>query len=176
MEIKAKCVFDYKSMKALTFSTMYKRIPPKIAFNFTNITAVLLALLVLNMMLCFGIDTQSVYLLVLPAVIFLLNSYLYLIFPKIQYAALHQMKNVVNTYIFCDNVIKITSKGEMYEGEAELKYPMIPRIVENAEYMFIYQSKNQVFIVDKSTITNGTVDDLRKKLRSFVKKYTVLTY
>jgi len=97
--------------------------------------------------------------------------------PKTSYAALKHMKNVVNEYVFCDEVIKMKSKGELYEGEAELKYPLIPKVMETSEYLFIYQSNNQVFIVEKSTITCGTIDDLRNKLRQFVKnKYIICKY
>ena len=174
MEIRATCVFDYSSVKALTHVTMYQRIKPRIAFHAINFVAAFLVLITLFTMICFGADTQSSYQLILSAAIFLFNCFLYFLFPRTQYAALNQMKNVVNEYLFREDGIQITSKGDLYAGEAELKYPMIPKVMETSAYLFIYQSKNQVFIVDKSTITGGTVEDLRKKLQPFVKKKYIL--
>jgi hypothetical protein len=41
----------------------------------------------------------------------------------------------------------------------------------------IYQTNNQVFIVDKSTVEGGTAEEIRNKLCTFVKdKYIICKY
>lgn len=50
-------------------------------------------------------------------------------------------------------------------------------ILYTSDYFFLYQNNNQVFLVDKSTIEGGRIDDIRNKLSSFVKdKYIVCKY
>ena len=176
MEMKAKCVFDYKSIKALTYTTIYKRDNPKAAFYFLNILTAIMILAIIWLMQ-FSVDSKAISLLILYVFIFLFNCFLYVVFPKVQYRALDKMKGVENEYTFCDDGISITSKHELYNGAAELKYAMIPKVMETSEYLFIYQSKNQVFIVDKSTITGGSIEQIRQKLIPHVKKkYIVCKY
>lgn len=174
MEIKAKSVFDYESIKALAYVTIYKRKDPRKAFVFMNVWCIALVLLIVMEMISFGVDGQLMMLLILAIVLALFNFYLYFGYAKIQYNALQHMKNTENTYTFCEDLIKVSSKGAQYNGEAELKYSMIPKVMETSKYLFIFQSKNQSFIVDKSTIVNGTVDEIRMKLvQSSKAKYII---
>lgn len=176
VEIKAKCIFDYKGVKALTYVTMYKRNNPQTAFHFLNTLAAFMILAIIWGMQ-FGVDSKSIYLLVLYVIIFLFNCFLYFVFPRMQYRALDKMKGIENEYTFCNEGIKVTSKHELYNGDAELKYSMIPKVMETSAYLFIYQSKNQVFIVDKSTITGGSIEDIRQKLIPHLKKkYIICKY
>lgn len=160
MRLTATCTFDMKSITALTYVSMYKRFRPRIAFHFTNGIAALSA----------AVNFNYPLLMVLSAILLIGNCLMYFFLPKMQYAALNRMQNVVNTYTFCDDIIKIESKGELYEGGAELRYSMLQRVMETSEYFFLFQSKNQVFIVDKATITGGTAMDLQNKLAPYVKK------
>ena len=177
MEIKAKCVFDYESMKALTYVSTYKRKNPRKSFVFTNIWCVVLVLLLMIEMMFFDVDIQLVVLLVVAAILVVVNCFMYCISPKIQFKALHNLQNMENEYTFYSDSIKVISKNKDYNGEAEIKYSVVPKVMETSKYVFIYQSKNQVFIVDKSTITNGTINDIRNILIPFVKnKYIICKY
>lgn len=87
------------------------------------------------------------------------------------------MKDAENEYIFCDNSLKTFTKSETYNGEAEIEYSIFVKVYETSDYFFLYQNNNQVFLVDKSTIEGGRIDDIRNKLSSFVKdKYIVCKY
>ena len=49
--------------------------------------------------------------------------------------------------------------------------------IKISDYFFLYQTNNQAFLVDKSTVEGGSVDDIRNKLSSFVKdKYYICKY
>ena len=97
--------------------------------------------------------------------------------PNIRYKSLAKMKDAENEYIFCDNSLKTFTKSETYNGEAEIEYSIFVKVYETSDYFFLYQNNNQVFLVDKSTIEGGRIDDIRNKLSSFVKdKYIVCKY
>lgn len=87
------------------------------------------------------------------------------------------MQNVENEYMFSDNVLKVFSKSQEYNGEAQIEYSFFVKVYETTKYLFLYETNNQVFVVDKSTIEGGTVEDIRNKLSTFVKdKYITCKY
>lgn len=87
------------------------------------------------------------------------------------------MQNLVNEYVFCDDKIYVSAENEVYKENTEIKYELIEKTIETKKYIFIYQTMSQALIVDKHTITNGTVDDLRRKLIFYVgEKYRIYNY
>lgn len=87
------------------------------------------------------------------------------------------MKDAGNEYIFCDNVVKVFTKSEGYNGAAEMKYTLLVKAYETSKYLFLYQSNNQAFIVDKATVVGGSFEDIRKKISSFLgDKYFICKY
>lgn len=108
--------------------------------------------------------------------------YLYILFwylfgPKIRYKALAKLKNAENEYVFCDDVFRVFTKTEVYDGKAEVEYSLFVKVYETSKYIFMYQTNNQVFPIDKSTIEGGTVEDIRAKLMPYLgKKYIICKY
>ena len=87
------------------------------------------------------------------------------------------MQNVENQYIFCDNVLKTFTKSQEYNGQAEIEYSLFVKVYETSRHLFLYQTNNQVFIVDKNTIEGGTAQDIRSKLTTYVKdKYIICKF
>ena len=176
MEIKAKCKFDFESIRALTHLSLFKKANPKKRFLTWSIISGILAVIIILEMIIFS-DAMLIELLCAAVVLFLIEFYLYFLLPKIRYKALAKMKDAENEYIFCDNVLKIFTKSQEYNGEAEIEYSLFVKVQETSRYLFLYQTKNQVFIVDKFSIENGTVEDIRNKLSAFVKdKYIIRKY
>ena len=106
-----------------------------------------------------------------------IHCFAYWIFPKIQYKSLGKLADIENEFVFYDDVIKITSNNTEYSGEAELKYTVIPKVMETTKYLFIFQNRRQVYAIDKSTLTNGTMEDIRRKLKNYVNnKYIMCRY
>ena len=102
---------------------------------------------------------------------------MYFLLPKIRYNSLAKMKDIINEYTFCDEVLIITTKGAEYNGESEIKYSLIVKVYETTKYLFIFQNKSQVYVVDKSTIIVGTVDEIRVKIKDAISgKYIVCNY
>ena len=176
MEIKAKCKFDFESTRALTHLSLFKKANPKKRFLTWTIISAILAVIIILEMIIFS-DAMLIELLCVAIILFLLECYLYFLLPKIRYKALAKMKDAENEYVFCDNVLKTFTKHQEYNGEAEIEYSLFVKIYETTKYLFLYQTNNQVFIVDKSTIEGGIIEEIRNKLSSFVKdKYIICKY
>ena len=176
MEIKAKCKFDFQSIRALTHLSLFKKANPKKRFLTWSIISGILAVIIILEMIIFS-DAMLIELLCVAVILFLLECYLYFLLPKIRYKALAKMKDAENEYIFCDNVLKAFTKSQEYNGEAEIEYSLFVKVYETSRYLFLYQTNNQVFIVDKFSVENGTVEDIRNKLSAFVKdKYIICKY
>ena len=176
MEIRAKCKFDFESIRALTHLSLFKKANPKKRFLTWSIISAILVVIIIFEMIVFS-DAMLVELLCVVIILFLLECYLYFLLPKIRYKALAKMKEVENEYIFFDNVLKTFTKSQEYNGEAEIEYSLFARVYETTKHLFLYQTNNQVFIVDKSTIDGGIIGDVRNKLTAFVKdKYIICKY
>ena len=125
----------------------------------------------------FGMDTLLILTALASVIVILWNAYMWFFYPKVRYNALAKMKNTQNEYNFTDEKIFVTTTGVEYNGEAEIEYSVFVKVFETSQYLFLYQTNNQVFIVDKSTIEGGTVEDIRNKLSTFVKdKYIICKY
>ena len=177
MEIKAKCKFDLETVKALTYLTMFKKGSPQKRMTALNVLfSVLLAIVILEIIL-FGIDINLVLVAISGIIILLWNAYMWFFYPKVRYKALAKMKNTQNEYKFTDERIFVTTTGEEYNGEAQIEYSLFVKVYETSRYLFLYQTNNQVFIVDKNTIEGGTVEEIRNKLSAFApNKYIVCKY
>ena len=177
MEIKAKCKFNFDSIRALNHLTMFKKADPKKRLIFWFVAFAILFVVIILEIVAFGFDTTLAVLLGVEIFGLLLIYFWYFIIPKIQYKSLAKMQNVENQYIFCDDVLKTFTKSQEYNGEAEIEYSLFVKVYETSKYFFMYQTNNQVFIVDKSTIEGGTVEEIRNKLSAFVKdKYILCKY
>ncbi len=177
MEIKAKCKFDFDSIRALTHLTMFKKANPKKRLIFWSVAFAILFVVIILEIIAFNMDSILLVLLGAEMLWFMLMCFWYFIIPKIQYKALAKMKDAENVYIFYDNVLKAFTKSQEYNGEAEIEYSLFVKVYETSRHLFLYQTNNQVFIVDKNTIEGGTVGDIRNKLSAFVKdKYIFCKY
>ncbi len=177
MNVKAKCRYDYESVKALVHTSFFKRRNPKTVFILLLIIGIIFLLKEIIIGFSQGIESMSGLIIIAALCWIYLSVFMYWLMPKKQYKALCKMENMVNEYTFCDNVIKVTSINATYNGGAEIKYSMIPKVIETSKYLFVFQNKNQAFVVDKSTITDGTVDDIRAKLAPMLgKKYIRCKY
>jgi len=176
MDVKARFTFTRESMRELVHFSMFKKADPKKRMiTWSIIYAVLMLIVILTMGLI--PDSQGWYYLLVIGLVLLLEYYLYFVFPVLQYNALGKLKETVNDYTFNDDTMKVSSQNPVYAGESELQYDMFWKAYETSKNFFLYQTKNQVFVVDKSTITGGTAEDIRSKLSEALKeKYIICRY
>lgn len=164
MEIKATCKFDYETMRAFYFMYKAKRV-----ILYAIFYAILELLIIVNMLI-FGVDIFLVSLVIAYPIIFLLTCLLSFAGSKRYYNSLGNMKDVETEYTFYDDGFHAVSSIEGMNGESNIKYSMIEKVIEKPEYIYMFQTKQRTMIVDKSTITGGTVDDLRNKLMPILQK------
>lgn len=175
MQLKAKCTFDFDLCKAFVHVTFYKKANPKKAFAF-SLAFYLILLFATTAELILFKDPLSVGLLLVGVLLTTYVFFLYFGMPRIQYKSLAKMKDIENTYTFCDDAFKVSSKSDEYNSETQIAYSMLLKVYESSEYFFLYHASYQCFIVKKSSIEGGSVDDLRNKLYSVVKKYNICHY
>lgn len=174
---KAKCKYDLDSVKAWMRLNMFKQADPKKRMILWNIIYTILCIVIIWEIVTFGTDALMFILLGVCLLFQLLVLFLYFIAPKIQYKALAKMRDVENEYFFGDDTLKASTKGEEYNGASEIQYSFFVKAYETSKYLFIYQTNNQVFVIDKSTIEGGTAEDIKNKLSAYMKdKYVVCKY
>ena len=182
MEIKAKCKYDLRSVQALTHLQMVRKGNPKVNMGFMCVLYGVFLLYLLSTVVVLGPEVLrakkpvTIILLCIMAACILLLLYFYYLRPRIQYKSMAAFKDAENRYIFCDDVLQITSIAGDYTGNCEVKYSMFPKVYETSAYFFIFQTQRNVYLVDKTTIENGTAEDIRKKLYGSVKKYVMRSY
>lgn len=177
MEIGAKCKLDFDSVKALIHLSIYKKTDPKKAARSMAIWFLVLFLASAAELIAFGYDPIMLILIIAELLMIALDAWMYFGLPRIRYRSLARMKDVENDHLFGERCLKIVTKSEAYNGEAEVSCSVFVKVYETSAFLFLYQTNDQVFLVDKSTITGGSVDDIRNILSLAVKdKYIVCKY
>ena len=177
MEIRAKSKYDFETVKALSHLLFYKKNDPKKSLiSIVSLFSIFSAIIIVEIII-FKAYLLLVLALVLNAFFILCNFLIYYIFPKYQYKLLGKMQGVENEYVFGDSKLKVYSKGEQYNGEAEVEYSLFVNVYETSKYFFLYQTQNQVYVIDKSTIESGSAEDIKSKFVPFLcDKYVVCKY
>lgn len=177
MEIKAKSTYNYEAVKAMLHLSIYKKAKPKTQITLRLSICIGAFLLFLPAFILLEIGAQGYILLLLLLLVAFLDCYMFFILPKIQYKGLSKLQNIENEFSFSDDFIIISSKGEVYSGEERLEYSLLVKAYETSRYFFLYQTKNQVYIVDKQTIDGEGANAIRQKLsENLGKMYNICRY
>lgn len=71
----------------------------------------------------------------------------------------------------------VSSNGQNYSSQGEIKYSVLVKMCETSRYLFIFQNKAQAFIVDKNTIRDGSMEEVRDKIKNQMSgKYILCKY
>jgi len=163
MEITASSVNNLKAYNTLVRSGMSKKWNPKKQFAIITIGLIIALVFFVLDMVFNGITNRSwLYLafIIFAAVIYYLC---YFIFPRFQYKT---AGGANYKFTFTDDEIHITSNT--YDETDILKYRSLFQAVETHEYLFIYMYKSFAYIIDKNTISNGTIEDIKKTISAAV--------
>ncbi len=76
--------------------------------------------------------------------------------------------NFINTYKFYKNYFKV----ENPEGQAQVLYFKIYRVVETRDYYYIYISRENAFVMSKNSFTKGS----SLEFTNFIKKKVLIKY
>ena len=170
MEIKACSVYDKKTITAYSKQSI-KRLKPLyiivyVLFGFMFIVN-LYDIIALN---------ASISVLLVPVLIttiFLL--YIYVFLPKFNYKLQKTKTDAVNQFTFYDTKLLAVSTSQGITGTSEVEYSTLNKVLETKDYIYLYIAKEKAMIVDKSTITNGSVEDIRSAITSQIgiEKYKI---
>ena len=81
------------------------------------------------------------------------------------------MQGSLTKYKFGCDQVEIETVGESSSGFSRMKYGDIFRVYEIDDYIYIFISNNQAFIIDKNKIPVERLPILRSILTNQVKKY-----
>ena len=173
MEIKASSKYDWETIKKFNRFHILSRA------RFFNVLILLMEIYMI-FVFAFAAISQTFTTGLLPSFcLFLLwNAFIVFVYfglPKIRYNKNKVIKNSENRFVFTENDVTETSGNGLHTGTSAVKYDAMWRVYETKGYIYLYINSNQSYIVDKSTVTGGTVEDLRMLLISKIgaKKYKV---
>ncbi len=170
MEIKASSVYDKKTITAYTkqHSSGYKLLLI-ILFSILGFIDIVNLYGVIASTL--SISTFVFYLAI--TVFFVL--YVYIFIPRLNYKLHKTPTDTVNEYIFYDTKLSAASTAKGITGTTEVEYTALHHIIETKEYLYLYISRAKALIVDKSTIENNGIEQIRAAIASQIKanKYKI---
>ena len=177
MEIKASSVYDIKATKAAWRAGVYKKKNPEKSFRrYIILAAVITAASVLYQILV----KQVILMWVLSRLLIFFSvmlSLLYFLAPVRMYKNAGTLADMRKYFVFRENEVFVQSSGEMYQGESTVQYSLLFKAMETGAYFFLYLTKSQLYIVDKSTLEGGSAEDIRKAMSAVLgEKYMVCDY
>lgn len=179
MEIKASSVYDIKSMKALVHLGIYKKKNPVLSYWIWTIIALTL-ISIFVIFRDFLLDsTYSILLISLLAFLTVMTSfsYSYFILPIISYRSMKKLAGIRVDFVFSEDSMYVHSDSDIHKTDSTMKYEALVKVMETEARLFLFQTKSQAFVVDKSTLEGGSIEDLRKVLMAVMgKKYVVCKY
>ncbi len=158
MEIKASAVYSKEAI--VKFSSC--QIKDNKAIVIATVVISVLCLFISIISITGQLYFEGILLLLLVAFFWFYTFYL---LPRINYKQnVRKFGEIKQDYIFTDKKLIATTDSCGTKGTAETEYASLIKIVETNEYWYIYLTKAQAMIVDKSTVDGGTVEDLRALL------------
>lgn len=177
MEIKAGCKYDYEGCKAISYVCSYKKSKPIKAVFIHILLAFILGLADIYLIQSGTLGVSVYFVLGLCVFMVVLELFMYFLMPRIQYNSMSKMKDIGNSYTFHDEYFTAATDSEDYKGDSIIKYTVLEKVMETGKHFFIFQNKREVFLVDKSTLEDGTAEEIRGRLQPVLgKKYIICKY
>lgn len=82
-------------------------------------------------------------------------------------SATYISENTEETYTFDEQYITLTqTRGDVFTSTLKAKYSYIYKASEDKNYFYLYISKMQSHVIDKSSITQGTLEEVCALLKA----------
>lgn len=177
MEVKAASVYDYKTIRTFIYTNAFGKENPKTQIITGGIFCIILMTVNIAVMSVHGFDCINFVCFIITAIILFRCCNLYFFVPKKSYELFAKMKNLVTYYVFKDDEVIISSNTDGYQSDRNIKYYLLTKAIETKGYIYIYIAEEDAFVVDISTVTNRTLDDIRQKLMGVLgEKYYICNY
>ncbi|MBQ9744380.1 MAG: YcxB family protein [Clostridia bacterium] len=155
--IKAKVTYDRAAYTALM---KFRAVKSKTdAFIVGITTLVLLVAFIISI----GTVNQLVFFLalILMLAIDTMIAYSYFLKPIIRLRKFNDENPIVNTFVFTEDKIQVTSNTKSKNNSSSYEYKMIFKACENKKAFYLFLNKNSALIITKSEITEGNEAYLR---------------
>ncbi len=173
MEIHSTTVYDKKTIEIFTRQSVKRIIPLCIVifafgslFTITNIYE----------MAVLGASADVLFTSIfLFALLIFLIVYMFILLPKINYSIHKTATDAVNEYTFYNTKLFVNSNAKGIQSNVETEYSVLYKVIETKDYIYMYISKGRAYIVDKKTLSGGSVEDIRFAITSQIgiKKYKI---
>lgn len=176
MEIHGFCKYDFDVVRALNHVSIFKNRKPTRCLLFYAVCFLIVTCIHLFFVYRFG-DHALEMIWLLMIFLCTLELFLYFLLPRISYRRMQNLKDVENRFIFLHDRFSVSSSLNGYNGQSMMEYSMLVKVYETSRYFFLFQTGNQAYIVDKSTIAGEGVLELRNRLSATLgKKYFSCKY
>ena len=173
----ASCTCDYGAIRALTHLALYGKNDPRKRLVFWSCVYGILIILLLPALLKTEWTAQNLGSYIRIGICCCIVPLLHFGLPRLHYSAMGKLKNTVNEYVFLEERLLIQSTGNGTRSEVSVSYASLIKCMETGRYLFLWQSKKQGLIVDKTTFNGGMPQQLREKLCSILgKNYVICNY
>lgn len=174
MEITASSIYNWETIKKYNFfHTFSKRKIGKLLIPTIVIVSIVMVLCTVLSIVGDFFDRTLLYLDILVIVLVFLEFFIWFAIPKISFKMNKLNKNFENHYTFKEDSLNVSGQNSELKGTTEISYQKLNCICETFDFFYIYINSRMAFIVDKSTISGGTEEQLRNYLIKAVgdKKY-----
>ncbi|MBR6407905.1 MAG: YcxB family protein [Clostridia bacterium] len=177
MQVKASSVYDLKACKALNHAIMFGKSDPKTQLITISVLAAAAVLGAAAAMIVFGSDLVLWACITVLVVLYSLFLCIYFMAPRISYKNISRMGGAQNRFVFTDDCLCVSSGSDSFQSSSRMNYSVFLKAMETSDYLFIFQDKMRAIIVDKSTVTDGAPDDIRRALSNTAGlRYIVCNY
>ncbi len=181
MDITAKGKLDEQSVIALGQFGVFKKIKPNKGVLLLAVIGMFptiytcIRLLILTRVEKSN-DPIELIMAVVPLIIIDFVLSIPIMIPVIKVKTLGKMQNAAYEYHFYDSSFNAICRRISGSTTTNIKYSELTMVGESSKHFFIYQGRKS-FIVDKSTIENGTAEHLRHRFSSLENiKYITCQY
>ncbi len=159
MEINAKTTYDKQTIKAFVKNVSFKSTAMKVLVVIIAVLMAIYAALTIYEIIALKIVPITYILLILLFGLYL--GYIYLLLPIISYRRFERKSEITNEYTFFDDKMLILTTAKGIKGSSEYEYNAFFKVIETNDYIYLYISRGQALIVDKTTLSGGTSEQIR---------------
>ena len=111
-------------------------------------------------------ETSFAFYALIPGGLIVLLLYEYFVAPWYKYKSADQLADLNNTFLFDEEEVEMISEAAGYHGRCKIRYDSFYKVAETGGFIFLYQDKTKVFVVDKEVVD----DEDEKVIRARIKK------
>lgn len=184
MNVKATTAYDLNVYKAINDAVLFKGKNPIVckALSLAIIGMTLLsygAVIILpDLISGTKIDAITLFPVLMLVLITVLFGIAYFVAPRAGFKKLTAVQGIVsNSFEFDEDSVKVESSSEKLSSTSNYKYTALVKVLETSEYIFLFINPSSAFVVAKSGIEKGKIDEVCNTIKAALgKKYKIAKY